>query len=219
MPARGHALTTAARRTDRQLLEIGDEFLERRLESALSQDAVAIACRMSRNHYRHLEAGDLRTATVEELNRVAAVLGLELALRAFPGGGSLRDAAQGRRLSEFLVAARAPLYARLEVPLPRAEGHWERRAWDAVLFGHGERTTVELEMRLRDLQAMRRRHELKRRDDPSEHFLMLIADTRHNRRVLAEFEGLFADLPKLRPSAVRAALQAGRHPPTGLLLL
>ena len=212
-------MTVAARRTDRQLLGIGDEFRERRLGSELSQDAVAIACRMSRNHYRHLEAGDLRTATVEELNRVAAVLGLDLAVRAFPGGISIRDVAHGRRLTDFLVAAKAPLYTRIEVPLPRAEGHWERRAWDGVLFGHGERTTIDLEMRLRDVQATRRRHELKRRDDPSEHFLMLIADTRHNRRVPAEFEELFADLPKLRPSAVRAALQAGRHPPTGLLLV
>jgi hypothetical protein len=88
-----------------------------------------------------------------------------------------------------------------------------------VIFGSSERTAIELEMRLRDVQAMRRRHELKRRDDPTEHFLLLVADTRHNRRVLAEFEDLFADLARLRPSIVRTALNAGRHPSTGLLLV
>jgi uncharacterized protein (DUF433 family) len=33
------------------------------------------------------------------------------------------------------------------------------------------------------------------------------------------FAELLADLPRLRPSAVRAALEAGNHPRTGLLLI
>jgi hypothetical protein len=33
---------------------------------------------------------------------------------------------------------------------------------------------------LRDVQAVRRRHELKRRDDPTDSFVLLLADTRHN---------------------------------------
>ena len=74
-------------------------------------------------------------------------------------------------------------------------------------------------MRLRDVQELRRRLDLKRRDDPTEAFVLLIADTRTNRRVLAEFAELFADLPRLRPSRVAADLRAGRLPPTGLLLL
>jgi hypothetical protein len=74
-------------------------------------------------------------------------------------------------------------------------------------------------MRLRDVQAMRRRIDLKRRDDPTDEFLLLIADTRSNREVLREFAALFADLPRLRPSFARDALAAGRHPPTGLLLV
>jgi len=99
------------------------------------------------------------------------------------------------------------------------EGALGERAWEAVLFGHGERTACELEMRRRDVQAVRRRHDLKRRDDPTEHFLLLIADTRHNRSAVAEFEALFADLPRLRPSEVHRALEAGQHPPTGLLFV
>ena len=88
-----------------------------------------------------------------------------------------------------------------------------------MLYGSNERTAIELEMRLGDVQALRRRHDLKRRDDPTEHFLLVVAATRHNRRVLAEFASLFDDLPRLRPSAVRQALESGRHPPTGLVLL
>jgi hypothetical protein len=74
-------------------------------------------------------------------------------------------------------------------------------------------------MRLRDLQAVLRRIDLKRRDDSTDFFLWLVADTRVNRRVIVEFSGLLTDLPRLRPSVVKAALAAGRHPPTGLLLV
>ena len=74
-------------------------------------------------------------------------------------------------------------------------------------------------MRIRDVQDLRRRIDLKRRDDPTEAFLVLVAGTRHNRRVVREFKALFADLPTHRPSDVRAELAAGRLPPTGLLFL
>jgi hypothetical protein len=122
-------------------------------------------------------------------------------------------------LPEFLTASKPPLRFRVEVPLPATADRSEHRAWDATLFDGAGRTAIELEMRLRHVQATRRRHELKRRDDPTDNFLLLIADTRHNRRVLVDFAELFADLPRLRPSVVRAALEAGEHPPWGVLLV
>ena len=198
---------------------MGAEFRERRLELGISQEIVAGACRFSRPRYAWIEAGKVLSLTIVEVDRIAAVLGLDASIRVFPGGVAIRDAAHSGRLARFLAQCRSPLRYRLEVALPGAERRWERRAWDAMLFGGGERTAIELEMRPMDVQAVRRRHELKRRDDPAERFVMLVADTRHNRRVLAEFGDLFADLPKLRPSVVRAALEAGRHPPTGLLLV
>src|SRR5207248_6733380 len=112
-----------------------------------------------------------------------------------------------------------PLTFRTEVVLRVVEGRAERRAWDAVLFAGQSRCAVELEMRLRDVQAVLRRIDLKRRDDPTESFLLLVAGTRHNRQTLAEFRSLFRDLPILRPSVVRAALAEGRLPPTGILLV
>jgi transcriptional regulator with XRE-family HTH domain len=219
MAARTRLVDQADRRTERQLRDLADEFRERRLSQALSQAVVADASGMSRNHYVAIEGGRVPGVALGDLNRVVEALGLDLAVRAYPGGRPLRDAGQARRLDAFLQHIRPPLRHRIEVPLPEDRGRWERRAWDAMLFGRDQRTAIELEMRLRDVQAMRRRHELKRRDDPAEQFLLLIADTRHNRRVLREFEELFRDLPRLRPGAVRSALEAGRHPPTGLLLV
>ena len=200
------------------MIEIGDGFVEQRVALGLSQEHVAEAARLDRLRYGRIERGDL-AATIVELDRIAAVLGLEVSLRLYPAGPAVRDAAHSSRLGAFVERARPPLRYRVEVGLPSVEGRYEQRAWDAMLFGGGERTAIELEMRVRDAQAVRRRHDLKRRDDPTEQFLLLIADTRHNRRVVAEFEPLFADLPRLRPSDVYRALASGRHPQTGLLFI
>jgi hypothetical protein len=88
-----------------------------------------------------------------------------------------------------------------------------------MTFGRGERTGFEFETRLRDIQAQTRRHNLKRRDDPVDHFLLVVADTRHNRAVLREFAELFADLPRHGTASLLKALKTGQHPQTGLILL
>jgi transcriptional regulator with XRE-family HTH domain len=212
------ALAEGTRRAQRHVLDIGEGFLEQRIALGLSQAHVAAAVGMKRVKYGRIERGQV-AAPILELDRVAAVLGLELSVRLYPGGVPVRDGAQATRLMRFLIHVRPPLRHAVEVGLPSRDGRPEQRAWDAMLRGGGERTACELEMRVRDVQAMRRRHDLKRRDDPTEHFLLLIADTRHNRQVIAAFAGLFADLPRLRPSVVHAALEAGRHPPTGLLFV
>jgi transcriptional regulator with XRE-family HTH domain len=218
MATASRAREVALRRTGRHMLELGDALLEQRLALGLSQAHVAAATHISRVRYGRVERAQL-PATIRELDAIAAVLGLELSVRLYPAGPAVRDAGQSSRLAAFLSHVKAPLRYRVEVGLPRQEGRPEPRAWDAMLFGGGERTAIELEMRVRDAQAMRRRHELKRRDDPAESFLLLIADTRHNRRVIAELGAMFEDLPRLRPSDVYRAVQAGRHPGTGLLLI
>ena len=219
MPSVVRALASAADRFDRQARDIGQEFRERRVTLNLSQEHVGNAARLHRNRYGRIERGGCPNVTVAELNRVAAVLGLTASVRVYPAGPPLRDSAHATRLRQVVAFAKAPLTYRLEVPLPRTTEMPELRAWDSMLFGLGRRTAMELEMRLRDIQALRRRIDLKRRDDPTEGFLLIVADTRHNRRILAEFASLFDDLPRLRPSRVRNALHAGMHPPTGMLLI
>lgn len=147
------------------------------------------------------------------------MLGLDLSVRTFPGGGPLRDSAHAERLRRVLDHVHAPLSYRTEVPLAAPPGQPEQRAWDAMILGGGWRTGIELEMRLRDAQALERRINLKRRDDPVDRFLLLVANTRTNRRVLAEHPELFPDLRRLRRSAVISELQMGEHPPTGMVLI
>jgi transcriptional regulator with XRE-family HTH domain len=207
------------RAADRQRTMAGDEFREQRLALGLSQTVVATAAGISRSKYARAEAGALRTLSLEDASVIAQVLGLDAVLRFYPGGIALRDRAQSNRLALFLQPAAGGLRYKIEVPLPSTRNRLERRAWDAMLYGDGQRTAIELEMRLRDVQAVRRRHALKRRDDPTEHFLLLIANSRHNRHVLVELNPMFDDLPRLRSTAVLAALQAGTHPGTGLVLI
>jgi hypothetical protein len=98
-------------------------------------------------------------------------------------------------------------------------GRFEQRAWDLLITGFGTRTAVEFEARLYDIQAQVRRWLLKWRDDPVDQLLIVIADTRTNRRVIEEFADLLVDFPRLDTETVLNLLRAGRHPPTGLMLL
>lgn len=150
--------------------------------------------------------------------RLGAVLGFDLSARFYPTGVRIRDAAQARLLSSFLGHVAAPLRYRTDVPLPQVPGQpRELRAWDGLILDETARTGIELEARLTDVQETTRRHALKRRDDSVDNFLLIIADTAHNRRVLADVGGLLPDLPRLRTDNVLRMLEAGRHPPTGYI--
>lgn len=161
----------------------------------------------------------MTSLSINDAQRLAGVLGLELSVRLFPGGEPIRDAAQAKRIARLLAQVAPRLRPRTDVPLPQRPGERpERRAWDVVLDDSTERTVMEFESRLSDVQELTRRHNLKRRDDAAQHFLLVVADTDHNRRVLREYAALFSELPRLRTANVLAQLRAGRHPPTGLIL-
>ena len=188
--------------------------------AGLSQAEVGKAVGLSGSQISRIERAKLPSLSIVQTSRTASVLGLDLRFNAYPGAEPLRDAAHAERLRRLLSHVRAPLRYRVDVPLPRREdGPPELRGWDAVLYGHGRRTGVEMEMRVRDLQAMIRRHAMKRRDDPVDGFLLVLAETHNNRRVLRENLALFPDLPRLRTSRVLASMSEGEHPPSGIITL
>jgi transcriptional regulator with XRE-family HTH domain len=219
MVAVERAVSRGARRGRRACLDLEEEFRLARLAAGWSQDRVARAAGISRSHYLDIEGDRVGDLAIVEASRIAAVLGLDLSVRAYPGSGPLRDAAHSRRLAQVLGPAAPPLRVRMEVPLPASPDRPELRAWDALLSGSGKRTAIELEMPIRDGQAVERRLALKRRDDPVDRFVLLVADTKTNRRVLAAGPTLFADLPRLGPQALRRHLAAGDHPPTCLVVV
>ena len=204
---------------ERRLREMGEEFRNKRMELGLSQLRVATAARICRTTYSRIEGGKWRSLTMLTAARIGAVLGLDVTIRCYPGSEPIRDAAQAKRVLQLKAEVTAPLRARSEVGLPQRTEWPERRRWDLLVTGHGERTGFEFETRLYDAQAQQGRWNLKRRDDPVDHFVLVLADTRRNRQVLATYPDLFADLPRLMPATLMASLRGGQHPPTGLVLL
>jgi transcriptional regulator with XRE-family HTH domain len=207
------------RRGERSLKSLADDYRTARLMLGLSQREVSEAAHVSRSAYGRVEGGSDRHLTVLAAARIAAVLGLDFSARAYPGDAPIRDVAHAKRLTTLLVGVAPPLHYRADVPLPRTTDHPERRAWDAVVWGHGQRTVIELETRIYDVQGQLRKIHLKTRDDPADHTLLVVADTRANRRAVHDFADLFPDYPRQRTAVVLKSLRAGKHPPTGLIFL
>ena len=103
------ALDRAARQTLRQVRDLGDELREGRISLGLSQVHVCASARVSRSRLGDLEAGRARSITLDELNRLGAVLGLRPSVRLYPDGPPVRDVAHATKLAAFLGGIRAPL--------------------------------------------------------------------------------------------------------------
>jgi hypothetical protein len=166
------------------------------------------------------ERGEVERLRVPELGSWFAVLGLDLTLRAYPAGDPIRDRAQIALLERLRTRISPRLRWRTEVPMP-IEG--DMRAWDAEIRGREARqwcARIEAETRIADGQALERKLALKLRDDPDGHLILLVADTRANRRALAALgPGLRAILPAASRE-ILGALVAGREPPgSGIVIL
>lgn len=220
MAANDRLRSRGTRRGNEILNDFGNEAREARVGAGISQEELGRRLGMSGDKVWKIEHAKLLTLSFLDGAEMAAVLGFDLSAKLYPSGAKIRDEGQAKRLITLLANVGPPLRYRTDVGLPQADGApTDLRGWDAVLYGHGERTCVEYEVRLHDVQATIRRHNLKRRDDPPDHFLMVVADTRHNRQVLRTYADLFADQPRLRTSNVLKLLRTGQHPPTGLILL
>jgi hypothetical protein len=103
-----------------------------------------------------------------------------------------------------------------EVPLP---GDRELRAWDAVIRGRGWRLPVEAETVVTDAQALERKLALQVHDGDAARVLLVVADTRRNRRALASAPAAFAGLP-LRTGQILRRLRDGEDPgASGLVIM
>jgi transcriptional regulator with XRE-family HTH domain len=207
----GHSSDVVARerRVDRAawlarqvLRRIGEEFRDARLAADLTQLEVGRAVGISDSQYSRIERGEAPYVSYATLAAIAVVLGLDLPLRAYPAGDPVRDRAQLDLLARFRDGLPGSLGWRTEVPL---DIPGDRRAWDAEIAGDGWRIAVEAETRLRDVQALSRRLALKSRDAGVARLILVVADTRHNRRTLRLAR---VDLAAMFPLGSRAVLEA-----------
>ena len=178
--ARGRALRQAAIR----------ELIDGRLQAGLSQRDAAAAAGMSRGRYGRIERGEDADVSIDELARMGVALGMELSVRFFPAGDAVRDAGHRAVLERLRRMCHSSLRFATEVPFPIPG---DLRAWDALIGGFRPRWTcgVEAEMRPTDEQALGRKLATKRRDGSADRLILLLPDTRHNRRFVRGLTGGF----------------------------
>jgi transcriptional regulator with XRE-family HTH domain len=190
------------------------ELQRGRQQASLSREAVARAIGLPRTLVERIENGT-RPTRLAEYAAFGEVLGLDVRLRAYPGGDPLRDIAHARLLERLRVRLHPSLRWATEVPLP-IEG--DLRAWDAVIRGPGWQVAAEAETVLADIQAAERKIALKQRDGGIDHVILLVADTRRNRRALAAAPASFQGWSRDSRSAMRA-LKAADEPPDSVIII
>lgn len=216
MPARERSDYQARRRAFEALAELGRELRLARLQHDLSQAEAGAVLGVSHMTWSRMERGEATSVSVVMLARAMSVVGLDLALRAYPGGTPLRDAAHLSLLGRLRERLGPGVRWATEVPFP-VPG--DLRAWDAVMSIGAERVGVEAETRVRDVQALERRLALKERDGGVDHLVLLLADTRHHRMLLASGSaGLRVRFP-VDGRACLASLAASRAPAGNAIVL
>jgi transcriptional regulator with XRE-family HTH domain len=209
MAVRDRRLDRAARMSREISVRLGREQRDARLAAGLSQRDAATAAGMSHAQVGRIERGVLRSVSIDQICRLAAVLGLDPSVRLFPSGDPIRDAGQNRLLERLRIRIHSGLGWRAEVPFPNTG---DLRAWDAVIRGEGWCLAVEAETRVADGQALERKLAIKRRDGGIDNVALLVADTRSNRAALAAIgPGLAADFPLGRRQILQP-LAEGRDP-------
>ena len=203
------SIDRARRRATEDLRTLGGEIRRARTASGVSLREVESRTGVGYAQLSRFERA-LTVLDLTDIYVVAGSVGLDVRIRAWPGGDPIRDAGQARLLNRLRRELHAAIRWRTEVPLPIPG---DLRAWDAMIGGSGWRLAVEAETVLSDVQAVERRLALKRRDGGVEHVLLLVADTPRNRRARAAAPAAFADLAG-SPRDVLAALRAGRDPGT-----
>jgi transcriptional regulator with XRE-family HTH domain len=199
------------------LASIGDELREARLAAGLSQQQVADQVGLSHAEISRIELAQTERVPYVTLAVVGAALGLDVSLRAFPNGEPIRDVGQLQLLGRLRAGLAGGLGWRTEAPI-RVPG--DQRAWDAEISAPGWRAVVDAETRLRDVQAVSRRVVLKARDDQADVVILLVSDTRHNRRVLRLAAADLAAIFPVPGRSILSALRAGTRPSgSGIVVL
>lgn len=216
MATRQRPSDLGSERGRRLVQDVGRDLRDARRGASLSLTVVSRAVGISHGHLSRIERGLVGGLSIHLASRLAAVVGLDLSLRTYPGGARIRDIGQVRLLQRFRATIPATLAWRTEVAVGSVG---DLRAWDAVLVVQGLRIGIEAEVHVHDWQALDRRIALRCRDTGIDRALLVLADTRHNRSVLRSVgPELLANFPIAAREAL-AALRAGETPAGSTVLL
>jgi len=192
------------------------ELRTARLDRGLGGADIAREVGISPAQYSRIERGLTASVSIEAASVLLAAVGLELSVRADPGGEPLRDAAHVALIGRFKAVVHRALRILTEVPFP-APG--DRRAWDVVVVGNGWRHGVEAETRPRDRQALERRLALKFRDGDVSSMSLLLLDSRYNRDFVRANSDVLSDRFPIAGRRALELLHAGVDPGGNAIIL
>jgi transcriptional regulator with XRE-family HTH domain len=216
MASRGRRVDLGAERGRELTAMVLRELRAGRLDRNLSGADVAAAIGCSASQYSRSERGLTGGATIEQISAALAAVGLELAVRVYPGGTPLRDAAHAALIDRLRARCHRSIRVMTEVPLP---GRMDQRAWHVVLAGSRWRRPFEVETRPRDRQALERRIALKERDGGLAGVSLVLLDSRHNREFVRIHEAALLERFPVPARDALAALRAGSDPGAGSVIL
>lgn len=208
MPTFETAIQRGARRGRYLRARTGDELRIARTSAGLSLRRLCAMVGISRTQVMRIERAESPNVGVEVLARIAAVLGLELAVNLFPNGSPVRDAGHLALLGRLRARIGPGLTWRSEVSMPFPG---DLRSADGLIDGPGGRVIVEAETRLGDVQALERRIGAKQRDLGATRCLLLVTDSRHNRDVVRDTPWLVTRFP-VQARRCLASLARGQIP-------
>ena len=219
MPPRERSVDRGTRLARHDLTTIGPEIRTARVSRGLTIADVAAAVGLSPSQVGRIERVVHPAATVTQLARVGAVVGLDIRLRAYPGPAATRDAGQIELMRTFRERLHPHLRMQLEVRVAPAD----QRAWDAVISRFVDDPTAllptEFDSVISDFQAQLRRMRLKASDAGTDSVLWVVAATRRNRAAVRDIGPLVADTFPVSPRSALRALREGRHPGGSSLIL
>ena len=209
-------IARADRRTTSLRARIAAEIRVARNSAGLTLAQVGRAAGVSRSETSRIERGDAGWVDLMTLGRLAAVVGLDLWVRTFPGEEPLRDAGHIRLADTFRELVAPPLRIRAEVPVGDRR---DRRAWDITLTDPtDDACAVELETRFVDAQAQHRRIAQKLAESAIDRVVVVLADTRANRTAVPSAAGLLRTAFVLEDRAAVDALRSGLLPQRSALI-
>lgn len=194
------------------LAKLARELGDARRAAGLSARDVAIAAGVSDDTIRRLERGEPRTATIDLIARVAEVVGLQLGASLHPNGDPVRDRGHLVLIDRLRKRLGPTVRLRTEVPIPISGDLRSGDAVVAVVSADGlADILIEAETHLDDIQLVERRGAAKQRDLGARRFVLLVADTKHNREVIERHPELRERFPVGARTAL-AALARGQDP-------
>jgi transcriptional regulator with XRE-family HTH domain len=193
------------------------ELVEARKTAGLSQRTVADLLGWSQSELSRMERlVGIDSVSLVDVAGYAAVLGLELSAGLHPAGEPLRDKGHQAVVRRLIAMLHESWKVAREVLLPNPG---DTRAWDLVLRVAGCIVGIEVETRVRDVQALTRRMRARQRDGGTDAVVLVLAHTAHNRRVLPELLEALGPEFATSPRAVLKTLREGRPIPGSAVIL